>query len=246
HHHHHHDMLNSLHAITGKFKTQSRLVVGLGDESVYETSIRLLRNYGVPYIPGSAIKGVTRHLTYYVLAEFINEGNDFYKRAKTVQDAFMKGDPKEILSNAKVPERCSRLCKEFLRIFGEKKVPEIIDELIRIFGTQKKEGEVVFFDAIPIAEEIADKPILELDIMNPHYGPYYQSGEKNVPPPGDWYDPIPIFFLTVPKDVPFLVAVGGRDRELTEKAFSLVKLALRDLGVGAKTSLGYGRLVEYV
>ncbi len=32
-------------------RTKSRLVVGLGDESVYETSIRLHRNYGVPYIP---------------------------------------------------------------------------------------------------------------------------------------------------------------------------------------------------
>lgn len=36
-----------------------RLVVGLGNESVIETSITLHRTYGVPYIPGSALKGLT-------------------------------------------------------------------------------------------------------------------------------------------------------------------------------------------
>ena len=45
-----------------------RLVVGLGAESVLETSISLHRTYGVPYIPGSALKGLAaaaahKHLT---------------------------------------------------------------------------------------------------------------------------------------------------------------------------------------
>lgn len=35
-----------------------RMVVGLGAESVLETSIGLHRTYGVPYIPGSALKGL--------------------------------------------------------------------------------------------------------------------------------------------------------------------------------------------
>jgi CRISPR-associated protein Cmr6 len=35
-----------------------RMVVGLGEESVLETSITLHRTYGVPYIPGSALKGL--------------------------------------------------------------------------------------------------------------------------------------------------------------------------------------------
>lgn len=35
-----------------------RMVVGLGAESVLETSIALHRTYGVPYIPGSALKGL--------------------------------------------------------------------------------------------------------------------------------------------------------------------------------------------
>jgi len=35
-----------------------RLVVGLGGESVLETSVTLHRTYGVPFIPGSALKGL--------------------------------------------------------------------------------------------------------------------------------------------------------------------------------------------
>jgi CRISPR-associated protein Cmr6 len=37
---------------------QGRMVVGLGEESVLETSVALHHTYGVPYIPGSALKGV--------------------------------------------------------------------------------------------------------------------------------------------------------------------------------------------
>lgn len=36
------------------------LIVGLGDESVYEVSMTLHHIYGIPYIPGQALKGVVR------------------------------------------------------------------------------------------------------------------------------------------------------------------------------------------
>jgi len=39
-------------------KVQGRLAVGLGGEAVLETAITLHRTYGVPYIPGSALKGL--------------------------------------------------------------------------------------------------------------------------------------------------------------------------------------------
>lgn len=38
-----------------------RLVVGLGIDTVYETGMTLHHIYGIPYIPGSALKGVTRN-----------------------------------------------------------------------------------------------------------------------------------------------------------------------------------------
>lgn len=38
-----------------------RLVVGLGSDHVQETNMTLHHIYGIPYIPGSAVKGVLRH-----------------------------------------------------------------------------------------------------------------------------------------------------------------------------------------
>ena len=38
-----------------------RLIVGLGSENVQETNMTLHHIYGIPYIPGSAVKGVLRH-----------------------------------------------------------------------------------------------------------------------------------------------------------------------------------------
>jgi CRISPR-associated protein Cmr6 len=201
-------------------KTASRLVVGLGDKSVYETSIKLHRNYGIPYIPGSALKGVTKHWAILKIADKLveNVGGDFFDLAKRVQNALEKPDEKEV----------GRVVKEELG-----KLDEVIEEiklLRRIFGTQGYRGSVTFFDAFPNPEDVA----LELDIMNPHYQPYYTSGDS----PGDWHKPTPIFFLTVPKGVRFEFAVGGT---LAEKAKDLLVEALKEFGVGAKTSLGYGK-----
>ncbi|RKY69195.1 MAG: type III-B CRISPR module RAMP protein Cmr6 [Candidatus Latescibacterota bacterium] len=56
------DRKNSL-PITYPFTltTRTRLIVNHGDESIMENSIALHPQYGFPIIPGSAVKGVTRH-----------------------------------------------------------------------------------------------------------------------------------------------------------------------------------------
>jgi CRISPR-associated protein Cmr6 len=45
-------------AVNAKATVRGRMVVGLGGESVLETSIALHRTYGIPFIPGSALKGL--------------------------------------------------------------------------------------------------------------------------------------------------------------------------------------------
>lgn len=52
--------ITAMGAVTAEYRTAGRLIVGLGGESVHETGIALLRPYGVPYIPGSALKGLAR------------------------------------------------------------------------------------------------------------------------------------------------------------------------------------------
>src|SRR2546423_8198515 len=59
-----------------KAKVKNRLAINLGSESVLETNISLHRIFGVPFIPGSSLKGMT--------AAFIRQysewkkDNDFY------------------------------------------------------------------------------------------------------------------------------------------------------------------------
>lgn len=54
------DSVADLEPYTGlaEATVQGRMVVGLGAESVLETSIALHRTFGAPYIPGSALKGL--------------------------------------------------------------------------------------------------------------------------------------------------------------------------------------------
>lgn len=118
------------------------------------------------------------------------------------------------------------------------------EDVKRIFGCQDgtavSVGSVIFYDALPL------EPIqLEADIMSPHYSPYYQHpGEY---PPVDWHAPVPIPFLSVAADQPFLFSMAPRrpgEREGdVEQAKEWLQQALEWIGAGAKTAVGYGRFV---
>jgi CRISPR-associated protein Cmr6 len=85
--------------------------------------------------------------------------------------------------------------------------------------------------------------------MNVHYPQYYQGKDF----PVDYDSPIPIHFLTVQK-TPFSFALGihalegeiadyfpGKNAsELTQELKNIATEALQNLGIGSKTSLGYG------
>jgi CRISPR-associated protein Cmr6 len=103
----------------------------------------------------------------------------------------------------------------------------------QLFGTQRQRGSIIFLDAY--SEKIPD---LHVDIMNPHYGKYY-NGES---PPADYLDPNPLKFLTVAKDTVFIfrALVDKSSAELIDKVKSAYKKALTEEGVGAKTAVGYG------
>lgn len=59
--------------ISKNFELTGSLIVGIGSESVAETNITLHHIYGIPYIPGSAIKG---NLRSYIIREFFNVCGD--------------------------------------------------------------------------------------------------------------------------------------------------------------------------
>ena len=72
-----------------------RLIVGLGSENVQETNMTLHHIYGVPYIPGSAVKGVLRHWWLQMLQEdkgFLQENPDFLTKNGEVDETIALND----------------------------------------------------------------------------------------------------------------------------------------------------------
>lgn len=126
------------------------------------------------------------------------------------------------------------------------------DEVRRLFGPGGEEarrtpdtGAMIVLDGLPLSP-----PRLEVDIMNPHYGPYYMDpGGKT--PPADYYSPVPVFFLAVAPGQAFEFALAPRPGAYRNKAteqtkadlkigMRLLQEALENIGAGGKTAVGYG------
>ncbi len=175
---------DDLGAHTRIAETQGRMVVGLGAESVLETFITLHHTFGVPTIPGSALKGVCAHYANQHLTEKWKIGSDAHRW---------------------------------------------------MFGDTTYAGIVTFYDALPLPNQFKLHP----DVMTVHHKEYYGDGNS---PPADWDSPNPVPFLSVKGK--FLIALGG-PKEWVEAGFTILEHALMELGIGAKTSSGYGRM-EFV
>lgn len=206
--------IKSQSATTLTAKVEWRLVIGLGSGSVLETSMTLHHILGVPYIPGSAVKGVLS--SYYLIKNENDLKNKIdQKNTELEQQGIQNRYQKENLSD--------------LETFAMNE-----DETyIKIFGNENQKGKVIFFDAYPTTF-----PQLELDIMNPHYDKYYDT--KGEQPPADYITPVPIKFLTVKKDTEFIFAFKSEDVSLNNTVIQFLKEALSDIGIGAKTAVGYG------
>ncbi|MEA3308552.1 MAG: type III-B CRISPR module RAMP protein Cmr6 [Chloroflexota bacterium] len=71
--------LDAAGALSQVAKTEGRLAIGLGGESVLETAITLHHTYGVPYIPGSALKGLAARYARNRLEETWDKNSAAYK-----------------------------------------------------------------------------------------------------------------------------------------------------------------------
>jgi CRISPR-associated protein Cmr6 len=224
-----------------------RLVLGFGVEHVLETNLCLHRIYGFPIVPGSAVKGITRARAFWEIAEGLGVPAVTAEEA-TRRKAGKEKTPLQLLdqllteSDQKKQQemletlRSDLLCSSvaMLQSLALSKWLAMADEFHHIFGTTEHQGQVIFFDAYPTR-----MPKLEVDILNPHYSKYYQGGEPPTPP-ADYLDPVPTYFLTVAKGSPFQFAVASKRATLVNKAKTWLAEALADLGIGSKTSAGYG------
>lgn len=197
-------------ARTAEATVDGRMIVGLGAESVLEVGISLHRTYGVPLIPGSALKGLAaRHARRLANPEWNPP-----KRASA-------GSPN---------------MSEYPRD------PSEGQSYRALFGDHEEAGCVVFHDALWVPPpDTKDKEKtrlpLDLDVMTVHHAAYYSA--KDDTPPADSDDPNPVPFVTAQGT--YLIALEGPPA-WTDAAMTLLKMALRSEGIGAKTAAGYGRL----
>ncbi len=182
------------------YRTQGPFVTGLGRPHPVENGFCWHHTLGVPYLPGSSVKGLVRN--------WIEEWGDKEQRARLLP-----------------------CCG------GERRAKEDDGEL--------RAGDAVFLDALPI-----EPPTLGVDILTPHMGRWYQEGgslkdmdEAGIIP-GDWHDPVPAPFLVV-EDALFSFGILPRRPSCDAHIEDLKKCmekALKYLGAGAKTAVGYGRM----
>lgn len=215
-------------------KATSPFTTGLGNEHPLENGFSFLNPYGLPYLPGSGVKGVVREA-----ARQLSEG----------QWEDSRGWDKEPVGSFTV------------RVDGEgKKIP--LTALDVLFGRETPEGEsehfrgvLSFWDVIP---EIPGNQ-LRVEVMTPHQSHYYQQERESKTggstTPHDSGQPKPILFLTVPpgskfhfhvvcdlerlKRVAPAMLAEDRWKKLLEAAF---QHAFDWLGFGAKTAVGYGAM----
>lgn len=239
---------------------QSRMIVGLGGKNPLEIGITLAYITGLPIIPGSALKGLTRaygllhladHMTRAVQVASIADNPELLEALDTFLVAEERFD-KDLLDDKAI----NALALHFkLRL---EDVAKGLDDLPdanhyrRAFGSQKYAGVCAFHDAVPIG--LQAKPF-EVDVMTPHFVKYYNSANSNNRPdtaPHDGDNPNPVNFLTVARRTTFAFAVGLRrvvaaDKDAIEAqtvAIEWLKKGLDELGVGAKTASGYGVFVN--
>jgi len=187
------DLVSTLDGYWLCVKNTSRFVTGMGRQHPLENGFTFHHTLGVPYLPGSSLKGALRAWLRETDGQWDNK---HWEESEQTKDWF---------------------------------------------GTQNAGGRFIFLDMLPSAP-----PNLCVDVMTPHYGPYYQNCEK----PGDWHSPVPIQFITVEEDcfwqIGILPVPGQRPLhgdEITQVMKNLLN-ALEWVGAGAKTAVGYGRFQQ--
>lgn len=249
-----------------KMKVDWRLVIGLGNPSVLDTGLRLHSIYGFPYLPGQGLKGAIRQNWMNEKGEWLGiqrftpkqiQERKAKNKIESKNEKTTWGKFESLLISAKEQDTASKNLFRSLRDddaiidntenAAETNIKNIefaefyekyISEYQQLFGGLNGQGAVNFLDVLPTKLIVDEKSMLEVDITNPHYGPYY-TGDA---PPADWHSPKPIFFIVFRANTPFCFRVLAKSDILLEEVKRLITITATDYGLGAKTMSGYGEM----
>lgn len=227
-----------------EFTLDARLLIGHGAAAPSEVGLTIHRTWGVPVVPGSALKGLLAHWisTKYGPDSFgkhpLDPEHDEPERAP------FQPPGRDGAKIARSPGRAYRA------LFGapdadsdEKWADKEWSPEERAQNVGAARGYVVFEDALYVPGSVEGDRPWAADVLTVHQKQYYdkhQSG-KSGPLPSDYDSPNPVSFLTVRPGTRFLIALSGADAWVGLAAAELEK-ALAEWGVGAKTSSGYGHM----
>jgi CRISPR-associated protein Cmr6 len=212
-----------------RLKTAYRLVIGAGYSSFIENGFMFHHVYGIPYILGETLKGLARAVFIFSVADAIKGETKLSKIEEGLSEEA------EVISY-QIPEKINIILDNYT-------IENPVETFRRIFGSKERRGQVIFFDAYPVKFNPSEH--FEADIMNSHYGEYYQADEA----PADWLSPTPIHFLALKEGIVFEFNLGlaplepmedNEEKLLLETARKLLEVGLKNFGVGNKKRKGYG------
>ena len=200
-------------------KVDWRLIVGLGNESVYETSMTLHHIYGIPYIPGQAVKGVLRSWLITTIFAENEQGQlnlEYAEKERALQD------------------------HGFCDIFG--------CPAESVYG-EARQGNVYFFDAFPTKlTEKSIQPDIMNPHYAPYYSEKKPPADYHNPIPVTFLtvqNTAFEFFIGIRNEHNNVIKKGKFEGKTPMQVVqNELKDALSQHGLGAKTAVGYGYFTE--
>lgn len=277
---------------------QSRLMINMAG-GVMENAGLCLDRFGMPYIPGSGVKGCARRAALAALREWTNSGtkpgtgpddreNPFTeacrpftspeemlaqialifgwidsdwkdsrnKRGKPTSDFVWATEPDQdgdpaIASSGRsgleIRQKAADLLAKHLRTGSADEANEPSKRLPSFGGTVGfLHAQILPLDktgTIPgLPHSVPNPGDIELDVLTCHHRSYYGS-EVPDSVARDTEDPIPVFFPAVKAGQVFsfgMASLRSAPTQQMQHARSFLGLGLSMLGIGAKTSAGYG------
>lgn len=220
----------------------SRMMLDMSG-GVMENANVCLDRYGIPYIPGSAVKGCARRAALAALREW------------SQTDQKPAGDDNAFSESCQPFQTSEKMLEAIARIFGwgdmdwrptsdfawAMETNAGVPPVLTIPPSKQFSGSVAFLAAYPTQD-----PGLELDVLTPHHGEYYSSDNLNAVA-HDTENPVPCYFPTVKSQkgtdghytFPLLPLARCAEGDL-DLARNWLKCGLEIFGIGAKTAAGYG------
>ncbi len=222
-------------------------VTGMGYEHPLENGFAFLNPYGLPYLPGSSIKGVLRKAAEELVLSGEARGFDMldvWRLFGFDGNAGFLLDARLISRAFPEPGRLADWLEQVLPDHFERKGWDDPQAFLMALPGNKSlrrslfnMGALNFWDAFPDGK-------LTVEIMTPHHSEYLQKNGT----PHDSEKPNPIPFLAIAPGAKFhffvqqIGDVGDCDwRTVLAQCFAH---AFAWLGFGAKTAVGYGAMTE--